>query len=159
MLAGLICAAPAMSSVLIDGTRLIYPSNKSQQSISLNNPDDKPSVMQVWVDSGDADSTPETADAPFVVTPPVFRIDPKVSQSVRIVFVGQEVAKEWPQDQEKVFYLNTLQIPAVDPANADQNQMLLLLRNRIKLFYRPSTLTGDVGQVAHAAVGDQAGAT
>lgn len=94
--------------------------------------------MQVWVDSGDEHSTPNTADAPFVVAPPIFRIEPKAGQAVRLVFTG----KDLPQDRESVFYLNTLQIPSIGAANADQNQMLVLLRNRLKIFYRPASIEG-----------------
>ena len=126
----------ASASVVLPNTRVIYAGNAQEKGIQFTNQDDAPSVMQVWVDSGNADSTPETADAPFVVTPPVFRIEPKAGQTVRLVFTG----KQLPQDRESVFYLNTLQIPSVGAAYANENQMLVMLRNRLKLFYRPAGL-------------------
>jgi fimbrial chaperone protein len=91
-----------------------------------------------WVDSGDPESTPQNADAPFIVTPPVFRINPKAGQTVRLVFTG----KDLPQDRESVFYLNTLEIPSLNSAYAGQNQMLVMLRNRLKVFYRPPGIEG-----------------
>ncbi|TDN61352.1 molecular chaperone [Paraburkholderia sp. BL10I2N1] len=135
------CAAQigsACASVIMPGTRVIYDGNAREQSLQFTNQDDGPSVMQVWVDSGNAQSTPDTADAPFLVTPPIFRIEPKAGQTVRLVFTG----KDLPQDRESVFYLNTLQIPSKNAAYADQNQMLVMLRNRLKLFYRPAGIEG-----------------
>lgn len=133
------CAIPSLASVVMTGTRVIYPGGVKERNIQFTNPDEAPSVMQIWIDSGNPDSTPETADAPFVVTPPVFRIDPKTGQTVRLIFTGKDLA----QDRESVFFINTVQIPAVNTADADRNKMMLLLRNRIKLFYRPAGLPGD----------------
>jgi fimbrial chaperone protein len=132
-----------LASVVLTGTRMIYPGNAHEKSIQLTNQDSTPSVMQVWVDSGDEGSTPETADAPFLVTPPLFRIEPNEGQLVRVVFTGEGL----PQDRESVFYLNTMQIPSTDAANADRNQMVVMLRNRIKLFYRPTGIKGNVEHV------------
>jgi len=128
----------AAASVTLPNTRVIYDASLRERTLQFSNPDDGPSVMQIWVDSGDEHSTPATADAPFVVTPPIFRIEPKSGQTVRLVFVGNAL----PQDRESVFYLNTLQIPSVNAAYADQNQMLFMLRNRLKIFYRPSGIEG-----------------
>lgn len=128
----------ASASVVMPNTRVIYNGGAQEQSIQFANEDASPSVMQVWTDSGDEQSTPKTADSPFIVTPPVFRIEPKAGQTVRLVFTG----KQLPQDRESVFYLNTLQIPSINNAYADQNQMLVVLRNRVKIFYRPAAIEG-----------------
>lgn len=138
------CAMSSLASVVMTGTRVIYPGGAKERSIQFTNQDEAPSVVQVWIDSGNADSTPETADAPFVVTPPVFRIEPKAGQTARLIFTG----KDLPQDRESVFFINTVQIPAVSSADAERNKMLLLLRNRIKLFYRPTGLAGDPERAA-----------
>jgi len=128
----------ASASVVMSATRLIYPADAREQTLQLTSQDDSPSVMQLWVDSGDPESTPQNADAPFIVTPPVFRINPKAGQTVRLVFTG----KDLPQDRESVFYLNTLEIPSLNSTYADQNQMLVMLRNRLKIFYRPTGIEG-----------------
>lgn len=131
-------ASTASASVIMPNTRVIYDGGAQERSIQFTNEDESPSVMQVWTDSGDEQSTPKTADSPFIVTPPVFRIEPKAGQTVRLVFTG----KQLPQDRESVFYLNTLQIPSINSAYADQNQMLVVLRNRVKIFYRPAGIEG-----------------
>lgn len=131
-------ASTASASVIMPNTRVIYNGGAQEQSIQFTNEDASPSVMQVWTDSGDEQSTPKTVDSPFLVTPPVFRIEPKAGQTVRLVFTG----KPLPQDRESVFYLNTLQIPSLSSTYADQNQMLVVLRNRVKIFYRPTGIEG-----------------
>ncbi|KAG8155458.1 fimbrial biogenesis chaperone [Burkholderia catarinensis] len=131
-------ASLAAASVVMTNTRVIFAGNAKEQNLQFTNPDDSPSVMQVWVDAGDAESTPDTADAPFLVNPPIFRIEPKTGQTARLIFVGRDL----PQDRESIFYLNSLQIPSLDAAYANQNRMLVMLRNRIKVFYRPATIEG-----------------
>lgn len=137
-------AASASASVVMTGTRVIYPGGASERSIQFTNQDEVPNVVQVWIDSGDTNSTPETANAPFVVTPPVFRMEPKAGQTARLIFTG----KDLPQDRESVFFINAVQIPALSSAEADRNKMLLLLRNRVKLFYRPSGISGEPERAA-----------
>ncbi|MFC5429587.1 molecular chaperone [Paraburkholderia denitrificans] len=142
LLASSVFAGTAWGSVVLPHTRVIYDGSASERTLRLTNRDETPSVMQVWVDTGDAASTPSTANAPFVASPPVFRIEPNSGHSVRLVFVGEGL----PKDRETLFYLNTLQIPAVSASVADRNRMTMLLRNRVKLFYRPAEIEGDPAQ-------------
>lgn len=136
--AGSVLPGTVSGSVTLPGTRVIYDASLTERSLQFTNGDDAPSLMQVWTDSGDERSTPKTADAPFVVAPPIFRIEPKAGQTVRLVFTG----KDLPRDRESVFYLNTLQIPSISAAHADQNRMMVLLRNRLKILYRPAGIEG-----------------
>jgi len=128
----------ASASVVLSATRVIYTADAHEKTLQFASQNDSPSVMQLWTDAGDAESTPQTADAPFIVTPPIFRIDPRAGQTVRLLFTG----KDLPQDRESLFYLNTLEIPSINSAYADQNQMLVMLRNRLKIFYRPAGIEG-----------------
>nr|WP_238474210.1 molecular chaperone [Pseudomonas cavernicola] len=143
-LSALVLASSASASVVVTGTRVIYPGDVREKTVQLSNEDDHPNVVQAWVDTNNPNSTPNDADAPFVVTPPMFRMEPKAGQSLRIVFTGQGL----PQDRESVYYLNVLQIPPRNEAYKEQNQMLVLLRNRMKLFYRPSGIVGKPADVA-----------
>ncbi|MDE4917887.1 P pilus assembly chaperone PapD [Cupriavidus metallidurans] len=131
-------AGVAIGSVTLTGTRVIYDGRSPGESLQFTNQGSSPSVMQVWVDSGNEQSTPKTADAPFIVTPPVFRIGPNAGQTIRLLYMG----KDLPKDRESVFYLNTLEIPSLNATYANQNQMLVMLRNRIKILYRPTDIEG-----------------
>lgn len=137
-------AMPASASVIVTGTRVIYPADAREKSVQLTNQDAFPNVVQAWVDVNNPQSTPETADAPFMITPPMFRMEPKAGQTMRLLFTGQGL----PQDRESVFYLNVLQIPPRNEAYKDQSQMLVMTRNRLKLFYRPSGISEKAEDVA-----------
>lgn len=143
-LCSLLMVTTACASVVITGTRVIYPGGAREKTVQLNNEDAFPNVVQAWVDINNPESTPDQADAPFLITPPMFRMEPKAGQSLRLMFTGQGL----PQDRESVFYLNVLQIPPLNVANADQNQLLVMLRNRLKLFYRPGGIVGKPEDVA-----------
>lgn len=125
------------SSVIMTGSRIIYPSDAKSVDVQLRNDDDFPYVIQAWFDNGDSNSTPATGKAPFVVTPPTFRIPAKNGQVLRIFFSGD---KALPQDRESIFYFNFLQVPPGNISGDKGSQMVILLKNRMKVFYRPANL-------------------
>ncbi len=132
----------ACASVVLTGTRVIYPGDAKDHSIQLRNRDSFPNVVQLWMDIDNPESTPETADAPFVLLPAIFKVQANGGQTVRILYTGTAL----PQDRESVFYLNSLQIPPSNKADSS-NKMLVMLRNRNKVFYRPESLTVSPSQV------------
>lgn len=140
----LLVAEPVMASVVMLNTRVIYPAGAPSQTVQLTNNDTIPYVVQMWSDVNNPASTPDNADGPFVVVPALFRVEPKTGQSVRLMFTG----KDLPQDRESVFYLNSVQIPPKNIAGAAQNQMTVVLRNRVKIFYRPTGIVGGSEKVA-----------
>ncbi|MBF8680607.1 MULTISPECIES: molecular chaperone [Pseudomonas] len=140
---GMTGATLVQASVVVTGTRVIYPGNAKEKTLQLTNQDPFANVVQAWVDIDDPASTPETAKAPFMVNPAVSRVAPGSGQSLRLIYTGAAL----PQDRESVFYLNVLQIPPRNAAQADRSQMLLILRNRLKLFYRPTGIAGTVEQL------------
>ncbi|MCS8720705.1 molecular chaperone [Pseudomonas aeruginosa] len=149
--------AQARASVVVTGTRVIYPGEAREKTVQLSNRDAFPNVVQAWVDIDAPDAPPDQADAPFLVNPAVFRMAPDSCQTLRIVYTGQGL----PGDRESLFHLNVLQIPPRNSSHADRNQMLLMLRNRLKLFYRPAGIQGrpeDLpGQLRFALVRRSAG--
>jgi len=128
----------SQASVVMTGNRVVYPAEAKQVSVQLTNQDDFPNVMQAWLDSGDTQSTPQTARAPFVLTPPMFRMAAHSGQTLRLQFTGADL----PKDKESVFWLNTLQIPPVAKGSEASNQMIVMLRSRMKVFWRPTGLQG-----------------
>ena len=77
----LACSFPAAAGVIINGTRVIYPAQAREVTVQLVNTGDTPALVQAWVDSGNPDQTPETSTAPFVLTPPISRLEPGRGQS------------------------------------------------------------------------------
>lgn len=137
------CAAlpVAHANVLIGGTRVVLPAKDGEVTVRLSNDSERPALVQAWIDRGDPKATPDTVDTPFLVTPPMFRMEPKRDQSLRILYTKEPM----PADRESLFWLNVLEIPP-KPAEKDaanSNYLQFALRSRIKLFFRPQGLAGD----------------
>ncbi|WP_431223568.1 fimbrial biogenesis chaperone [Serratia sp. L9] len=128
----------ANANVVITGTRLVYPANEREITVKTTNMGKEPSLVQVWVDRGNAKTRADDANAPFLLTPPLVRIEPSKGQAFRVVFTGEAL----PKDRESLFWFNLLDVPPL-PKDADANVMQVAYRSRIKLFYRPEGLVGD----------------
>ena len=137
---GLVLCASSMASVVITGTRVVYPLNAKDVSVRLTNNGSFPSLVQAWIDDGNVSASPETISVPFILSPPMFRIDPTHSQTLRLVYTGEGKAA---RDRETVYWLNVLEIPPKPDASAGENNLQFAVRSRIKLFLRPPELTGD----------------
>ena len=85
------CAPHAVAGVVIGGTRVIYPAQSREITVQLSNIGDAPSLVQAWIDSGNPEQTAEDADAPFMLTPPIARVEPGRNQALRLMFAGAEL--------------------------------------------------------------------
>ncbi|EOC3059073.1 molecular chaperone [Cronobacter dublinensis] len=118
--------------IVVGGTRIIYEGSKKEAALGVkNNSATSPFLLQSWVDTGDGKTR-----GPFMVTPPLFRIEPNEDHELRIAKTGS-----LPDDRESLFYLN---IRAIPPSSPDAvNTLKLVVKTRIKLFYRPHELIPD----------------
>ena len=139
-----VAAFQASADIVISGTRIIYPQSVKDVVISLENRGQRPLLVQTWLDDGRDTTNPQELKLPFVITPPVSRVDPHKGQSIRITYLGQPL----PQDKESMFWFNALEIPpkAKLKEGESPNQLQLAFRTRIKLFFRPDGLKGTPGQ-------------
>jgi len=131
----------AVSSVTMIGSRIIYPEGSKSVNVEFKNADAIPYAVQGWFDSGDVNSTAQTGRAPFTASPALFRIMPGSGQVMRVTFTGNPASL--PDDRESVLYFNFLQIPpsnALENMDNRQNKMLIMLKNRVKVFYRPKAI-------------------
>lgn len=136
--------ATAHASVIIGGTRVVFPAKDGEVTVRLTNENTTPALIEAWIDRGDPHSTPDKVDVPFVITPPLFRMEPHKDQSLRIIATPATL----PADRESLFWLNVLEVPP-KPTGAQfagKNLLQLAIRSRLKLFYRPSDLPGDVAK-------------
>ncbi|MBD8879870.1 MULTISPECIES: fimbrial biogenesis chaperone [Rhodanobacter] len=134
----------AHASVVVGGTRVVLPAQSGEVTVRLTNDSDHPALVEAWIDTGDLNSTPDNASSPFLITPPLFRMDSHKDQSLRIIYT--QGAQPLPGDRESLFWLNVLEVPPkpTGQQNAGQNYLQFAIRSRLKLFYRPSNLQGDV---------------
>ncbi|MEC5343935.1 molecular chaperone [Brenneria populi] len=127
------------NNIIVNGTRFIYPENEKEITVQLSNTAERPALAQTWLDNGDADATPDTISTPFIITPPISRVDAKSGQTLRIKLVNGGAL---PKDKESLWWLNILEIPPVvaNEKNEGQNILQLAIRSRFKFIYRPDGL-------------------
>lgn len=89
------------------------------------------------MDKGDANAKPCEATPPFVIIPPIFRMDSHKSQTLRMMYAFDAL----PQDRESVFWLNVLDIQPKAAKNNDANSLEFAFRTRIKVFARKNLST------------------
>ncbi|HAU8266430.1 TPA: fimbria/pilus periplasmic chaperone [Kluyvera intermedia] len=131
----LLLANYAHAGIQLASTRVIYPVGKREVTLAVTSKDPAPRLIQSWIENDDADAP--SANVPFIITPPIFRLNPDKGQTLRIIYTGGAV----PQDRESVFWLNVLEIPP-KPTGKNTGHIQLTVRSRLKLFYRPAGLKG-----------------
>lgn len=122
----------SFSAITIDRTRVVYDGSDKSVSVGVfNRNTEKPYLAQAWVENLDG----VKIDKPFVVTPPLQRIDGGDKSQIRIEALPS--ISEFPQDRESAFYFNVREIP---PKPSRPNTLQLALQTQVKLFYRPKSI-------------------
>lgn len=138
------------AEIVIHGTRVIYPSDAREVTLQVSNNGSKPSLVQAWIDEGDAKSTPDQSKVPFMIAPPISRVEAIKSQTFRITALP--TASQLNQKQETVLWLNVLDIPPRPTSKSTDttpdNFLQLAIRSRIKFFYRPASIKDDANLAA-----------
>ncbi|WP_455813490.1 fimbrial biogenesis chaperone [Pseudomonas graminis] len=118
------------ANIIINGTRVIYPQQKQEVNVQLNNDSENPALVQSWIDDGDENAALDKISVPFVLTPPIVRVEPNSGQTLRITWTGTAL----PQDKESLFWLNVLDIPPRSAATINADVLQMAIRSRLKLF-------------------------
>lgn len=130
----LLPAAVSAGGITLNTTRVIYPQDAKQLTVSVRNTADKSTfLVQSWVENPDGHKSRD-----FVITPPLYTSAPNDENLLRLIFSGHSL----PVDRESLYYLNVKGVPSVDKeAMANQNALVLAAITRIKMFVRPVGLT------------------
>ncbi|HIF6625481.1 pilin chaperone [Acinetobacter baumannii] len=135
LLAILFFSYGASASVTLGGTRIVYEESKKEANISVSNQDkNSPVLIQTWVESFSPDDKKEV---PFIVTPPLFRLEAEQENILRVIYSGDNL----PQHKESIYWLSVRSIPSTQKSK--ENKLLITVQNRIKIFYRPKHLSKD----------------
>lgn len=139
-------------SVRLGASRVIYDPASNGATLTVTSPQDYPILVQSDVLAED-----RTSKAPFVVTPPLMRLDGQQSSRLRIVRTGGDFAA----DRESLQWLCVKGIPPkADDAWAKERggksdagdkvslNVQLSINNCIKLFVRPASVKGHPEDVA-----------
>lgn len=134
----------AQASIVVGGTRVIYHESEREAKLSvLNKSQNIPYLVQSWVENYDES---DVRKVPFMMTPPLFRLDAGKENILRIIKTGEGL----PDDREQVFYLN---VKSLSPAQKeDQNKLEIAVRTKIKLFWRPARLNLQEAQEAYKKI-------
>ncbi|AVR67970.1 MULTISPECIES: fimbrial biogenesis chaperone [Pseudomonas aeruginosa group] len=134
----LLLGLDAQAGVTAERTRVVIAEGQREASLLLVNQNAYPVIVQAWIDDGDLDSTPQTARAPFMPLPPVFRLDPGKQRSLRLLRTGQAL----PGDREALYWLNIYEIPPRpgEPPAEGQSRLTVTLRTQMKVIHRPRAL-------------------
>ncbi len=135
----LVMTTAAHAGVIIEGTRLIYQGDKKEASLGISNPDNLDYLVQSWVESADN----ARDKGPFLITPPLFRLDGKQDNVLRVVRTGGTL----PTDRESLYWLNIKSIPSTSREESS-NTLQIAIKTRIKLIYRPAGMRGKPDEVA-----------
>ncbi|HAI6831417.1 TPA: fimbrial chaperone [Escherichia coli] len=126
-------AGSTFAAFTVSGTRFIYEEGKKNISFEVSSSADDTYGGQVWVDN-----VSQNHGVYMVPVPPFFRIAPKEKQIVRIMNLDGQLL---PKDRESLFWLNIQEIPP--KPKSDGNVLAVAVNTRVKLFYRPKTLSAD----------------
>ena len=126
--------AIANAGIALGGTRLIYDGSKNSAAIDVLNTEQQIYLIQAWVEG--ADKTP----APFVLTPPLFKINKKSQRSLRVM----KTQSSLPDNKESLFWLSVKAIPL---AEKKAGAVQVAVKTRIKLIYRPKGIDEPVSDI------------
>jgi P pilus assembly chaperone PapD len=121
------------AGINIGATRVIFHGDAKDESISIGNNDNVPYLIQSWAQS--MSETGTVGDAPFMVTPPLFRLDGGKRNVMRIIRTGGNL----PEDRESLYWLDIKSIPGTNPDDKS-NKLKLAIKTELKLIYRPASL-------------------
>ncbi|WP_175105619.1 fimbrial biogenesis chaperone [Pararobbsia alpina] len=150
MLRSWLCACCALANgdakanVVMSATRVIVDLPPGNTAIRLRNTSPTAALVQVWADSGEKQSTPDTSNAPFELTPSLFVLEAGQTQTVRVHYDGGPL----PDHSERLYWFNMLDVPSREeaPTSASDaepgNELNFVLRTRIKLLLRPADAPG-----------------
>lgn len=143
MLSPVSAAQAAEGGLRLAQTRVIFNADNKNAHAAIKNNGQQVYLIKAAVMNTPEGNNPALPAAPFMVTPPMFRLE-KESQSTALIV--RNGTAQLPADRESVFWLSFLAIPAVSkngetPDNMTSAQVSVGIRNVIKLFYRPSGLS------------------
>lgn len=96
---------PARAGIVIESTRYLYKEGTREITAQIDNKDEIPYLIKSWVEA------PKGQAPYFMATPPLFRLEGKEKNTVRIFSTANLTA---PSDRESLFYFNVMAIPPSD---------------------------------------------
>ena len=127
-------ATSTNEGISLSRTRVIFLSSEKAQTVTMQNHGSRAYLVQSAV----IDTPGGRVPAPFMTTPPLFRLEPDSKNMIRILRKDDTAL---PTDRESVFYFTAIAVPATAQPKDDEAAMSARvsvgIQNTIKLFWRP----------------------
>ncbi len=134
-------AVGAYADISLNTTRVIFDGKNKEASLVVRN-GANPVLIQSWLES----NTPgDKGELPFAITPALARMQVNGQQLLRVLYAGG--ANAMPLDRESVLWVNVQEIPQQAEA---ENTLQIAIRQRIKMFFRPTGLPGSAAEAPSA---------
>ncbi|EPK6556286.1 fimbrial biogenesis chaperone, partial [Klebsiella pneumoniae] len=101
----LLLSSIAHAGIVVGSTRYLYKEGAREITAQIENKDDIPYLIKSWVEA------PAGKAPSFMATPPLFRLEGKQQNTVRLFSNGNVNA---PTDRESMYYFNVMAIPPAD---------------------------------------------
>lgn len=122
-------SAELQASVVLGNTRVIYPSEAKEVTLSLKNTDTEQTfLVQSIIESAEGEKQHN-----FVATPPLLILKPGGANKLRVFLKS---ATPMPADRETLFWMSVKAVPS-SKRKEEGNFVQFSVTNRIKLLYRP----------------------
>lgn len=134
-------AAGAHADISLNTTRVIFDGKNKEASLIVRN-GGSPVLIQSWLESNTPD---DKGELPFAMTPALAKMQVNGQQLLRVLYAGG--ANTMPSDRESVLWVNVQEIPQQAES---ANSLQIAIRQRIKLFFRPTGLPGTAAEAPAA---------
>jgi len=130
-----LCCLKAYAGIYPENSRIIYRADEDLQTLTIQNTNDYPILVQSFVDDGGFN--PNITAVPFVTNPAIMQLAAGEYGAISIIFTGDNL----PNNQESLFWLNLHEIPAITKQQENHPyKMLITINTQLKLLYRPANL-------------------
>lgn len=126
----------ASAQVALPSTRIVIDAARTETAVPMQNRGESPVLVQAWISDDAHRKSPEESGAPFVLMPPLMRIDAGKDKHLRI----RTLASSAPLDKrEHMYWLNVLVIKGREGVEA-ADTLEIPVRSVYKVLYRPKGL-------------------
>lgn len=131
MATSLLLSASGYSAIRPQLTRIVAYAEDNETPVGVVNESQENYLIQSWLE----DEKGNDDNLPLVLTPPMMKIGARQEGTLRLMVIPDEI----PRDRESVYWLSIQEIPPKARDGGD-NQLIIAIRSRLKVFVRPKGL-------------------
>ncbi|PIJ75376.1 hypothetical protein BL250_09195 [Erwinia sp. OLTSP20] len=121
------------AGISLNKTRVVFSAGARSVQLGVSN-----SAESAWLVQVRPLDSQGKVSAGMVATPPLFRVEPYGSNTLRILSTGD--GDGFARDRESLGYVEVSAVPASAMTSASSSALAISVSMRIKLFWRPASL-------------------